>query len=177
MRDSKELSKEKREELFDVIKEKCDYEILAVQPQEIDFALTDPGMDLNKLTAEKMAELINEVEAYKVIVDSPSHNVHAFEAQLKEHLKVSPELNVKHKADRDHTIVGAASIMAKVTRDRKIKELEEKYDVEIGSGYPSDKITQDFIAEHWDDYDIFRKSWHTWKEAAGEAEQKGLEDY
>ncbi len=177
VKDSKELSPEKREKLFEKIQEKCRYEITSVTPQEIDEAIKSPSSDLNRLTAKKMAELINKVKPDKVIVDSPSSNTEVFEQQLKKYLSLAVELDVKNKADRDHTIVGAASILAKVTRDRAVKKLEKKHDIEIGSGYPSDKITQKFLEENWDKYDFFRKSWLTWQKMAEEDEQRGLDDF
>jgi ribonuclease HII len=43
--------------------------------------------------------------------------------------------------DELDAIVGAASIIAKVTRDEEIIKIENKLDHKIGSGYPSDPIT------------------------------------
>ena len=42
----------------------------------------------------------------------------------------------EHKADDRHISVAAASIVAKYTRDKHIKDLEESLGFEIGSGYP-----------------------------------------
>ena len=43
--------------------------------------------------------------------------------------------------------MSAASIVAKVTRDRMLEEIQGEFDVNIGSGYPSDHYTMDFIAQ------------------------------
>lgn len=53
-----------------------------------------------------------------------------------------------HKADRDHPCVGAASIIAKVVRDRDIRAISGVLGSDIGSGYPSDPITMRFL-ERW----------------------------
>jgi ribonuclease HII len=58
-------------------------------------------------------------------------------------------------------VVSAASIIAKVNRDREIEKLRKKHD--LGSGYPSDSKTIGFIKE-WvsqnGDVPVFvRKSW------------------
>ncbi len=45
-------------------------------------------------------------------------------------------------------MVSAASIMAKVTRDRMIDDLRKEFDCAIGSGYPGDEVTAGFI-ERW----------------------------
>jgi ribonuclease HII len=54
----------------------------------------------------------------------------------------------KHKADRDHPSVGAASIIAKVERDRQVRSISEMLGIDIGSGYPSDPVTVRFL-EGW----------------------------
>ena len=51
----------------------------------------------------------------------------------------------RHKADRDIPLVGAASVVAKVRRDRAIGRLAERLGEEIGSGYPSDERTVAFV--------------------------------
>ena len=51
----------------------------------------------------------------------------------------------EHKADSRYPVVSAASIIAKVTRDREIKKLEKELKIRIGSGYPSDYKTIEII--------------------------------
>jgi ribonuclease HII len=72
-----------------------------------------------------------------------------------------------HKADRIHPVVSAASIIAKVIRDREIEMLEENFQ-NIGSGYPSDKKTMYFINTWMKEYkefpDFVRKSWRPIRE-------------
>jgi ribonuclease HII len=67
-------------------------------------------------------------------------------------LDIVGEMDLKvlsfHKADRDHPSVGAASIIAKVVRDRSIRAISEVLGSNIGSGYPSDPITMRFL-EGW----------------------------
>ncbi|MGI0068304.1 MAG: ribonuclease HII, partial [Thermoplasmata archaeon] len=50
-----------------------------------------------------------------------------------------------HGADRDHPVVGAGSILAKVERDAAIARLASEVGEEIGSGYPSDRRTVAFL--------------------------------
>ena len=50
----------------------------------------------------------------------------------------------EHKADSKYPVVSAASILAKVERDRVIAEYHKKYG-DFGSGYPSDPKTVDFV--------------------------------
>jgi ribonuclease HII len=66
--------------------------------------------------------------------------------------------------DRDMVITGAASIIAKVTRDREIEQLKKQIGVNFGSGYPSDKKTRTFLKtlNKADLPAYVRKSWSTW---------------
>jgi len=52
---------------------------------------------------------------------------------VKSHLETSCEVVSEHNADQTFKVVSAASIVAKVTRDRAITALSKKYG-EIGSG-------------------------------------------
>jgi len=51
---------------------------------------------------------------------------------------------IETKADSKYVVVGAASIVAKVLRDKTIEELRRLYGVE-GSGYPTDQRTLNWI--------------------------------
>ncbi len=70
-------------------------------------------------------------------IDLPEQNAEGF--LIKAGL-FGKDVSAEHKADAKYPIVGAASIVAKVTRDREILELKEKMG-EIGSGYPADERT------------------------------------
>ncbi len=84
---------------------------------------------------------------------------------------------VEHKADVKYTIVGAASILAKVSRDNEIKKLKAKYNVDFGSGYPSDPVTMEFTRENFGKYPFFRQSWDTWTKAKKHGPQKKLGEF
>ncbi|MEM2782912.1 MAG: hypothetical protein QXQ55_03890, partial [Candidatus Hadarchaeales archaeon] len=74
------------------------------------------------------------------------------------------ELKVENSADRKYTVVGAASILAKVRRDARLAELKKKYG-EVGSGYSHDPLTISFlrrwVEEHGELPPFARKSWET----------------
>jgi len=86
-------------------------------------------------------------------------------------LSFKVEIVSKHKADRDYPIVSAASIIAKVERDKEIAELTSKYG-DFGCGYPTDPKTVRFLKqclEELGEYpDFVRKSWKPAKKAKGE---------
>ena len=66
-----------------------------------------------------------------------------------------------HPADSRFVVVSAASILAKVTRDRAIAKLRKDYD--LGSGYPSDSLTVKFVTKYYKKNhempNFVRKSW------------------
>ncbi|MAE13458.1 ribonuclease HII, partial [Candidatus Woesearchaeota archaeon] len=83
----------------------------------------------------------------------------------------------EHKADLNHPIVSAASIIAKVTRDREIEKIKQKIKIDFGSGYPADPKTQAFIKNNHDKYDIFRTTWKTYKNIAQTKQQTSLNTF
>lgn len=177
VKDSKLIKPQNREAMFNKIKELCEHEIMIMEPEEIDDNLNNPDMNLNKLEGVVSAKLIEKINADKVILDCPSNNIPAYREYVKSFVKKDVEIIAEHKADLNHTIVGAASILAKVTRDRIINEYKKKIGKEFGSGYPSDPKTILFLKENWDKYDFFRKTWSTYKKVAQAKGQRGLEDY
>ncbi len=178
IKDSKLLSKKKREELFKFITKNCKrYDIQIVSPKAIDDKEKN-GLNLNDLEAMKCAEIINVLSPDKAIIDCPSNNIKAWSNTVKKYLTNKCEIIAEHKADLNHKICGAASILAKCTRDNEIAKIQSKIKTPIGSGYPSDPVTKKFIQENHDKYqDIFRKSWATYKKIADQKNQGLLEDY
>ncbi|MFC1741328.1 ribonuclease HII [Nanoarchaeota archaeon] len=179
VKDSKLIPREKREAMFDaILKIVKRYEINVQEPADIDAALIDPGTNLNWLEADTQAEIINKLKPEKVIVDCPSNNVEAYTEYIRKKLNVDCELICEHKADMNHLVVGAASILAKVTRDKAIEDIKKEVGQDIGSGYPADPVTKAFIADNYKKYPkIFRKTWKTYKNLVAEKQQKGLGDF
>ncbi len=180
VRDSKLLSPRQREGLFNkIINAAKKHKILIIKPREIDSALKSKDLNLNWLEAIKSAEIINFLRPKKIIIDCPSNNISAYKNFLKKHLKdKETNLILEHKADLKYLIVSAASIVAKVTRDREIKKIQEKIKEPIGSGYPSDPVTINFLEKNHSNYpEIFRKQWLSWKKINKKKKQKSLKDF
>lgn len=173
VKDSKLLTAKKREFLFEPIKKIVKaYKLIIIEPAEIDDAVNSDTTNLNFLEAMKTALILNELKPDKAIVDCPSNNIPAYKEYLQNLLTVKMELVLEHNAEK-HLQVAAASILAKVTRDRIIVDLEKKYG-KMGSGYPADPVTQAFLKKNAKKYpEIFRKSWATYKKIA----QQSLTDY
>jgi len=180
IKDSKLLTPERRRELFPQIQKLSEQIVVkVVEPLEIDNRFTDL-LNLNTLEGVKMIEIINELKPEKAIVDCPSTNIPHFTEFMKSKINHNPELIVEHKADINYPIVSAASIISKVIRDEKMKELETQTGLVLGSGYPADPNTQAFLkkyAPHLQKLPFVRNTWATIKNIIEGAEQKSVTDF
>ena len=180
VKDSKLLTPEKREALFDKIKQAVvKYEIIILSAAEVDNALLDPNMNLNWLEAVTSAKLIDNLSPDTAILDCPSTNIPAYTEYVKNKLNnKSVKIISEHKADVNYPVVGAASILAKVTRDREIKKIKDRIRIDFGSGYPSDPRTVKFLNENYETHkEIFRKTWASYKRVVEKKKQRGLTDF
>jgi ribonuclease HII len=187
VKDSKLLSPKQREEIFKLLEKSIRYELVVVPPEEIDDAVNSQKTNLNWLEADKGAEILNELDAkldndiIKTIIDCPSNNPAAYKKYFKEKIDNEEiELVVENKADMNYLVVGAASIIAKVTRDKALEKLKRKIKVDFGSGYPSDPKTKEFMKKYHSNpkmQHIFRKSWDTYKQAFSAGKQSKLSGF
>jgi len=181
VKDSKLLTKIKRESLFEKIKDiSYKYEIISIFPEEIDNAVNNhDGLNLNKLEANKTAEIINLLKPDKAIIDAPSNNIKSYKQYLFELINnKNIELILEHKADVNFPIVSAASILAKVTRDFEIEKIKKKIKIDFGSGYMTDPKTTKFLEKYYEEFpDLFRKSWFPYKNILNKKFQSKLEDF
>ena len=177
VKDSKLLTPKQREKLYDkIIKLAHSYKITIISAQEID-SRASVGLNLNQLEALKIAELIDEIKPDVVYVDSPtSPDQNKFEHMIRKHLKCKCDIHAEWKADLHHRIVGASSILSKVTRDKEVEKIRKATGMEFGSGYPADPITIKFVKEHWENSlsKYIRHSWGTIKELEKLKGQKTL---
>lgn len=163
--DSKLLDAETRETLFEEIKKAAVEErILSLSPVEITEWMKTAS--LNDVEAIKTAELLQSLKCCPDLcyVDSPDTIPARYSQNILNLCKKPIKVIAEHKADFKYPVVGAASILAKVTRDFEIKELAKLHG-DIGSGYPSDEVTQRWMDEHWKKNgsfpDFVRKKWAT----------------
>ncbi len=159
VKDSKQLSPQSREKLYDQILSIVDgYHVAKISPRIIDKNVNKNL--LNQLEANYMAKVIKKLEAGSSYVDSCDVNPKRFGLYISNIAKTGKIIS-SHHADRKYPVVSAASIIAKVSRDREIEKLRKSHD--LGSGYPSDSKTMEFI-KNWisqnDGVPVFvRKSW------------------
>ena len=133
--DSKKLSEKKRDALFDTIKEKAiAWSVASASEQEID--------EINILNATFLA-MKRAVEGLSVRPD-----IALVDGNRKP--KTGIEEVTLVKGDAKSISIAAASILAKVSRDRYLMELDEKYpeyQFSRHKGYPT-KLHYEMIKEH-----------------------------
>jgi ribonuclease HII len=178
VRDSKLLSPHRRETLAVEIKRIAEkYSVAKLSPREID-DVVETGTKLhrlNRLEAKTMAQVIENLRPDIAYVDASDVLEERFKQHILECLPFKVEIVSEHKADRTYPIVSAASIIAKVERDKEIAELASKHG-DLGSGYPADPRTISFLqrclARLGEYPDFVRKSWKPAKKAKSENESR-----
>ena len=106
--DSKKLSEKKREKLFDIIKENSIYHIVFTSAKEID------ELGLSLCLKNSIKEIMQNIEAQQYLMDGNT----SFGIE---------NLDFLIKADASIQEVSAASILAKVSRDRYMCEIAKEY--------------------------------------------------
>ena len=141
VRDSKKLSPKKRELLYkQIVKLVDDYHVIRIPPRTIDKYVFEHN--LNHLEAKKMAEVISNLNPDLSYVDSCDVNAARFGREISDLSKKS-KVKSYHYADSRFVVVSAASIIAKVSRERSIMRLNKT--TNLGSGYPSDKKSVNYV--------------------------------
>ena len=162
VKDSKRLVPNRRTILSRKLKKMFPHEMVVISAREID-DLRASGVNLNEIEKKAMESILLKLEFDKAIVDAVDVKAERFQ----ENLRIDTGLNVfaEHKADDKYIEVSAASIIAKAARDEYIKDINKDYIKSggIGSGYPSDPKTKDFLSKYTYDEmpDFVRKSWAT----------------
>jgi len=179
VRDSKQLTPRRRELLEQrIIQLATKVEVLEISAKEID-AERQKNRSLNILEAEWMAKVLNHLKWDVAYIDASDVNAERYGRTIAAQLKIPNKVVSKHKADSIYPVVAAASIVAKVRRDQRIREFHRSYG-DFGSGYPNDPKTRrfliDWIRTHNTYPDIVRKSWETARDISKANRQRTLKD-
>ncbi|KAL8533297.1 hypothetical protein ACS0TY_009623 [Phlomoides rotata] len=198
--DSKTLKEEKREELFESLKtdESIGWAVDVIDPRELSakmlkkskinlneishdsaIGLIKKALDLGVLLTEVYLDTVGDAEKYRVKLSERFANI---------------KFVVAKKADSLYPVVSGASIVAKVTRDRALRdwvlgETAENLHRNFGSGYPGDPQTKSWLNDHTHPVfgfpSLVRFSWGTctsyskdlvdvlWESDAAEEDDKG----
>ncbi len=142
-RDSKALSPRAREEVYARLERAAELRSVEASPAEVDRHAEDGR--LNELEARLFDELARPLGPAELRVDACDVNPRRFASRVAAHAGPGATVIARHRFDALDPVVGAASIVAKVRRDRAIRALAENLRAEIGSGYPSDARTVAFV--------------------------------
>ncbi|MFW5949383.1 MAG: ribonuclease HII [Halolamina sp.] len=182
--DSKKLTPARREELAARLGDNPQIRVATatVAPTRIDA----PDTDMNTLGVAAQAEAVAAVAETgdDVVADAADTDAERFGSRLRAavaELGTEVAVTAEHGADERHAVVSAASVVAKVERDRRMAEIGERYDRDVGSGYPSDPTTRAFLADYVDEHgelpECARATWRTCEDVLAAAEQAGLGDF
>lgn len=183
VKDSKLLSPRRRDKLYRLIRcTALTTSIRHIPPLEID----DKSLNLNSWEMVAFLKLLRTLYRRrpfsKVIVDNWEVSADLFFKRLElltgrgmasllrekrvlipKRLHRKIEIFPEHQADENHVIVGAASILAKVSSDRQYDRYRKLYG-DFGSGSPGDPRTRYYVWKHRNNpTPIIRQSWNTYK--------------
>ena len=134
--DSKKLTEKKREQLFELIIEKCVVGIGIADEKEID--------EINILNAtfsamRRAIKKVNEKTAFDIVLVDGNHKIREYNGKQEAVIK----------GDSKSLSIAAASIVAKVTRDRMLVEMSKEfpeYGFEKHKGYGT-KLHREILLE------------------------------
>ncbi|KAI5648422.1 hypothetical protein M9H77_34427 [Catharanthus roseus] len=157
--DSKTLKEEKREELFENLKadKSIGWAVDVIDPRELSAKMLKKSkINLNEISHDSAMGLVKRVlnmgvlltEVYVDTVGDPEK----YRIKLSEKFPAI-KFVVAKKADSLYPVVSGASIVAKVTRDRALRdwvldETAENMHRNFGSGYPGDPETKSWLNDH-----------------------------
>ena len=149
------VAKEDRNEIIEIVD---DYHVVRISPKIIDQSVFKHK--LNHLEAKNMAKVIKKLNPKVAYVDSCDVDYKRFGKEISS-LTCNSKIISRHHADSRFIVVAAASIIAKVSRDKSIHRLKKNFD--LGSGYPSDKNTvkcvKKLLSSKKQSYSFIRMSW------------------
>ena len=150
VKDSKKHSPRTRQTLAQKILEIAIHYEIIVPACDIDSLRQE--MTLNELELHIFAQVAGYKKADTYFLDAVDVDSQRFKINFQQALKCDVHVIAEHKADDLYPVVSAASIVAKTVRDKEVvkiaQSLEPQLGIPLGSGYPSDPLTQKFL-EHW----------------------------
>ncbi|ADC47688.1 ribonuclease HII RnhB [Methanobrevibacter ruminantium M1] len=168
VKDSKRITPKRRAVLYRKLTRMFDYETVEISAKDIDL-LRAKGVNLNQIEKLAMMRIIAKLKADTIIIDSLDIKEGRLEEEMQNFVGEGSKVIAEHKADDKYIVVGAASIIAKTKRDEIINQINKEYIRStgnkdgIGSGYPSDPKTKNFLKNYkYDEMpDFVRRSWGT----------------
>jgi len=179
VKDSKKLSPIQRERLYPLIKKIAkDYVALKVSAKEIDELRKEKN--LNIIEAEKMAQIIKTMKADEAYVDTPQVSTEKFKLILLKLAQNHTEIIAENYCDERYPVCSAASIIAKVERDKEVEKIKKIVGFDFGVGYSHDSRSIEFVKKCLKEkkyLEFIRHSWVTVDGLKSKKEQKTLKEY
>ncbi|WP_338036404.1 ribonuclease HII [Methanogenium marinum] len=176
--DSKVLSRKRREILYYEITEKFVTACTVISAKEIDSLRAE--ITMNDIVARAHADVIRKLPCDTAFVDACDVNAKRYGKTVSGYAGEGYSIVSEHKADVRFPVVSAASIVAKVTRDRCVEKLHEEFG-NFGSGYPSDPYTIRFLETYIEECGVpptcARSSWETTRRILDRLSQASLFDF
>jgi len=168
VKDSKLLGPRLREKLFPQIAKHGKYELELISAEELT-KLMSKKVSLNEIEAMKIADALKRLKKKakfeKVIVDSPDPVASKFEKRIRKYFDYKFQILAENHADYNYPCVGAASILAKVTRDAELEKIKKIVGEDFGSGYTHDEVTIAFLKRRINDPRVSPFVRHKWETA------------
>lgn len=167
VKDSKQMSPERRFQLYDEILKRtirsCSIHMssLSIDKQRKN------GFSMNQIEENHMFQLLDKYSkdpVDEVVIDAfVSRKNRLFEETKR--LFPNSLVRCEFHADANYGCVACASVVAKVERDRAMQSLSEEVGVDLGTGYPHDPLSieyiRSYVREHGKAPVIARSSWIT----------------
>lgn len=165
VKDSKRLSPRSRVQIASSIRRIARVvETRRVSASRID-GLRARGVSLNEIEAMLVGSILSKHRRGVFYVDSVDRNCERFRMMMLRHAPgFKGVLIVRNYLDESNPMVGAASIIAKVERDRAVKSLLRKAGLPECSGYSSDPRTVRIVEQllqSGSKTSMLRRSWST----------------
>ena len=151
VRDSKKLTPAARETLAPRIKRLAKWHVVVLHAEEINVRMARQTM--NDIEVDAFANVARRLGLGDYYLDAADTDAERFGRNVALRAEMPAGRFVsKHKGDDLFPVCAAASIVAKVTRDREVRHLERllqsELNMPLGSGYPTDPITIAFLTEY-----------------------------
>lgn len=163
VKDSKKLSPAAREALFPKIHDAAKVVVRVIPHDEIN--RRQPTETLNEIEVVAFADVLDELDARTAFVDAADVVAERFGALVSARLSKACRVVSEHKADDRYPTVAAASVVAKVVRDRAVAQIGRALGCEVGSGYSHDPVTRAFLRDWVKEHDALppfsRIHWET----------------
>lgn len=188
VKDSKLLSPQRRKELEPEIRKLAMRVVtVVVSADDIDGRRKDEE-NLNEIEVVAFGKIAKRLAGTELYLDAADVNAERFgRSVVKKVGRRSPYTKIvsEHHGDTTYPIVSAASVVAKVRRDREVRALarplEKELGLPFGSGYSHDETTRAFLESYRLTFGKFpagtRRSWDTVRAMESRLLTRRLEDF